>query len=46
MVGSDATGVLSNMAYVSHPADFNTANNSATDTDVIEHKVYLPLIRK
>jgi len=52
-VASNATGTLINTAYVAHPADLNTSNNSASDTDSVVvvpipggNKVYLPLIMK
>ncbi len=40
-----ATGMLVNTAHVSHPADPNPANNSATDSDLVLYiKIYLPLV--
>ena len=39
-----ATGTLVNTAYVSHPADPNPANDSATDSDIVLYvKAYIPL---
>jgi uncharacterized repeat protein (TIGR01451 family) len=42
-----AVGLLVNTVTISHPADPNPANNSATDSDVVMYvKVYIPLVRK